>query len=204
MAKAESWSSERWLPIPGRVTVCRRNGCSEPAVDDIRRLCALHGQWQPKRLKHDDRPTDKQAKRAWFVEALTSPAWAVQAACRARPDLDFFPTGNSDGAASVQAQKAALAVCAVCPVQAECLEAGLHERHGIWGGTSERERVRLRRFREGHAAYVQKNPLASGLPTAISIFFRTERASLRGPLTSSTRLVACAPTALGLDRAHVP
>lgn len=39
--------------------------------------------------------------------------------------------------------------CAACEVRAECLEYALAvpERHGIWGGKSERERLRLRRHR---------------------------------------------------------
>lgn len=68
------------------------------------------------------------------------PAWPAQAACRGvDPDL-FFPDrgGNVD---------AALATCAGCPVRATCLADALlrGERHGIWGGTSERTRRVLRR-----------------------------------------------------------
>jgi len=44
----------------------------------------------------------------------------------------------------------ALALCASCPVRAECLELSLRQwhgagRYGIWGGTLERERRALRR-----------------------------------------------------------
>ena len=44
----------------------------------------------------------------------------------------------------------ALALCASCPVRAECLELSLRQWHGaghygIWGGTLERERRALRR-----------------------------------------------------------
>jgi len=38
-------------------------------------------------------------------------------------------------------------VCATCPVRAACLEDGLHEKFGIFGGLSERERRRVRRQR---------------------------------------------------------
>ena len=31
-----------------------------------------------------------------------------------------------------------------CPVLNECLARGLHERHGVWGGTTPQERERLR------------------------------------------------------------
>lgn len=70
--------------------------------------------------------------------------WKQQAACR---DLDtslFFPEseGGSDAAD-------AKAVCASCPVRQACLDFALLTRQhdGIWGGTTESERRRLRRRR---------------------------------------------------------
>ncbi len=71
--------------------------------------------------------------------AFTRPAWITQAACRGmNPDL-FFPDRGED---TTQAK----AVCAGCSVRAECLEAALMnmDKHGIFGGTSERERRRMR------------------------------------------------------------
>ena len=43
--------------------------------------------------------------------------------------------------------KAAKAICAVCPVTAECLEYALanNEHSGIWGGTSGKERRAMKR-----------------------------------------------------------
>ena len=38
----------------------------------------------------------------------------------------------------------ARAICSACLVQSECLEAGLGELEGLWGGTSPMERRRLR------------------------------------------------------------
>ena len=63
--------------------------------------------------------------------------WAAEAACRDMGPAVFFVERNSD----------AKAVCAGCPVQAECLAYALthNERHGVWGGTSERQRQKLRR-----------------------------------------------------------
>lgn len=68
--------------------------------------------------------------------------WKLQAACR---DLDtslFFPESESDAAD-------AKAVCAGCPVRQACLDFALLTRQhdGIWGGTTETERRRLRRRR---------------------------------------------------------
>lgn len=49
--------------------------------------------------------------------------------------------------------RSALEVCNVCPVQMECLNYALNHNlnHGIWGGASERERVRIRRGRKALA-----------------------------------------------------
>lgn len=64
--------------------------------------------------------------------------WETRAACRGLDTTLFFvDPGNP--------VDAACHVCATCPVQTECLAHALHnERHGIWGGTSEKQRRRLR------------------------------------------------------------
>ncbi len=38
----------------------------------------------------------------------------------------------------------AILICEGCPVRSECLEANIGERVGIWGGTTGRERKRIR------------------------------------------------------------
>jgi len=60
------------------------------------------------------------------------------------PDL-FFPIGTT-GPALAQIENAK-AVCRQCPAQAACLEFALstNQDTGIWGGTSEEERRKLRR-----------------------------------------------------------
>lgn len=66
--------------------------------------------------------------------------WYAHGACLGiDPDL-FHP----DRGGSVSESKA---VCATCPVRVECLHWALtsHQKFGIWGGTSERERRRIRR-----------------------------------------------------------
>lgn len=67
-------------------------------------------------------------------------SWTALAACRGMAPETFFP---GRGAPTREAK----AVCARCPVKADCLKAALEERErfGIWGGFSERERRRLRR-----------------------------------------------------------
>lgn len=68
--------------------------------------------------------------------------WQSDARCNdADPEIFFPERGGSS--------KAARAVCSQCDVRAECLEYALNnkEQFGIWGGTSERERRRLRKER---------------------------------------------------------
>ena len=64
--------------------------------------------------------------------------WMAQGNCVDRPPSFFFP---SDGVGVEVAKR----VCATCPVKQECLEYALRNRidHGVWGGTSERERRRI-------------------------------------------------------------
>jgi len=69
-----------------------------------------------------------------FDDFLTwiRPAWHRDAACKERPDVNFFPARGEDTAP-------AKAVCQSCLVQAECRTAAADELHGIWGGRSRRE-----------------------------------------------------------------
>lgn len=70
-------------------------------------------------------------------------SWMRHAACRrlSCPTWMFFPAPRD-----LVTRAAALAVCAQCPVAAECLAYALsvEEGGGIWGGTTEKERRRLR------------------------------------------------------------
>jgi WhiB family redox-sensing transcriptional regulator len=71
---------------------------------------------------------------------LALPAWHRYAACRGSGHAEFFPGRG----ASTEAAKA---VCVACPVRVECLEHALADPElvGVWGGTSDRERRRMRR-----------------------------------------------------------
>jgi WhiB family redox-sensing transcriptional regulator len=72
-------------------------------------------------------------------------SWRRYAVCRdTDPDL-FFPVGTT-GQALVQIDRAK-DVCQQCPVSQDCLEFALetNQDSGIWGGTSEEERRKLRR-----------------------------------------------------------
>jgi WhiB family redox-sensing transcriptional regulator len=71
--------------------------------------------------------------------------WTEQAACAEEDPELFFPV-SSQGPGAAQTQRAK-EVCARCPVQAQCLRWALDtdQMTGIWGGTSEKERVAIRR-----------------------------------------------------------
>lgn len=73
--------------------------------------------------------------------------WQAQALCAQTDPEAFFP----DKGGSTRAAKA---VCARCPVRAECLAFALEndERFGVWGGLSERERRQLRARQAGSGA----------------------------------------------------
>src|SRR3954452_7469417 len=71
--------------------------------------------------------------------------WRQYAACRdTDPDL-FFPVGTTGPA--IEQIDAAKAVCCACDVQSACLEFALatNQESGVWGGTSEEERRKLRK-----------------------------------------------------------
>jgi WhiB family redox-sensing transcriptional regulator len=71
--------------------------------------------------------------------------WREKALCRdTDPDL-FFPIGTTGPA--IEQIAAAKAVCMQCPAQPECLEFALatNQEAGVWGGTSEEERRKLRK-----------------------------------------------------------
>jgi len=81
-----------------------------------------------------------------------SPHWREHAACRhCNPDL-FFPAGTTG--AAVHEIAAAKAVCAECPVQSQCLRFARRtgQAYGIWGGTTEDERITMRRLSRRPAA----------------------------------------------------
>ena len=66
--------------------------------------------------------------------------WMTKGNCRNKPPEVFFP---SDGLGVEVAKK----ICETCNVKDLCLSHALNNRidHGVWGGTSERQRRRLRK-----------------------------------------------------------
>ena len=79
--------------------------------------------------------------------------WRDQAACRDTDPNLFFPAGSTGMA--LEQIEAAKAVCRTCRVQDACLRFAFetNQEAGIWGGTDEDERRRLRRsWRAGRQA----------------------------------------------------
>jgi WhiB family transcriptional regulator, redox-sensing transcriptional regulator len=66
------------------------------------------------------------------------------AGCRNMSSDTFFPDKGNN-----LLGRSAIETCNRCPVQMDCLEYAIQNNldHGIWGGTSERQRIRIRRAR---------------------------------------------------------
>jgi len=68
--------------------------------------------------------------------------WMETGNCREQPPATFFP---NDGVGVEVAKR----ICGTCPVAERCLDYALENRidHGVWGGTSERQRRRILKAR---------------------------------------------------------
>jgi WhiB family redox-sensing transcriptional regulator len=65
-------------------------------------------------------------------------SWMKSRACKGIDPHMFYSDLRSE-------QAKAQLICRDCPVRAECLQYALeHREHGVWGGTTERERRRIR------------------------------------------------------------
>ena len=83
----------------------------------------------------------------YYLDAAVEPAaapgdlcWQDAALCQQVGDAIFFPEKG-------ESSRPAKSVCRNCPVREPCLQYALEtdQRFGIWGGTSERQRRRLKR-----------------------------------------------------------
>lgn len=82
-----------------------------------------------------------------IVALVDRPGWQTRGACRGmNPEL-WFPEG--EGREWVGEIAVAQEICDSCPVRVECLNYALTEpsMDGIWGGTTIRDRERIRRHR---------------------------------------------------------
>jgi len=82
--------------------------------------------------------------RTHNVQLLQAEPWMADGACRNHPDAPWlwFPHQGGD-------TDTPKAICAGCPVRQQCLTYALdtNQTYGVWGGTSERERRRIRKQR---------------------------------------------------------
>ncbi|MFJ9703414.1 WhiB family transcriptional regulator [Streptomyces fradiae] len=91
--------------------------------------------------------------RQYIVRTVHAPStlpatadWRAEAACRDEDPELFFPIGTT-GAALLQIEEAKTICRRRCPVVEKCLRWALDhdEQHGVWGGTDETERRRMKR-----------------------------------------------------------
>ena len=71
--------------------------------------------------------------------------WQLQARCRGMDTADFFHPDAERGSSKRRRDAKAKAICADCPVIAQCRAHALqvHEPYGVWGGLTEDERSQL-------------------------------------------------------------
>ncbi|MFC8194314.1 WhiB family transcriptional regulator [Streptomyces sp. NPDC060006] len=84
------------------------------------------------------------AGRIWGedgTEVISETAWSERGLCRSAEPEELFVEGAAQNRAKI--------VCNGCVVRTECLAYALDNRieHGVWGGTTERERRALLRRR---------------------------------------------------------
>lgn len=89
---------------------------------------------------HLSRHHSEPAEVDIFALFAARPDWMADAACRGMDVTNWYPSrGDSHSGSTAEAR----AICARCPVRAECLNHALstpREHFGIWGGLSERQR----------------------------------------------------------------
>lgn len=79
----------------------------------------------------------------WANPPVDIPPWFVDAECLYADPEAFFPHKG-------QSAQPAVAVCNRCPIRERCLEFAVENEQdiGVWGGMSERQRIRYRKRRE--------------------------------------------------------
>jgi WhiB family transcriptional regulator, redox-sensing transcriptional regulator len=74
--------------------------------------------------------------------------WRSIGLCKGSDTMVFYPPSDDDSLA-----EEAKTICSLCAVRKPCLEFALstREKHGVWGGLTERERRRVLRQRRRSA-----------------------------------------------------
>ena len=68
-------------------------------------------------------------------------SWMDQASCKGMPVSIFYPEKDAGSKTKTNQAKQ---VCKNCPVKQECLEYGIAEVYGTWGGLAPRKRQKAR------------------------------------------------------------
>lgn len=133
-----SWNTRRRQPVrslelaPG-IWICRTAVWQHSSVFDTHSELPLH-------VELPDRD-ERQ---------LPYPEWHQWALCTGMPVSAFFGAATDERPTMKRSELAAARrVCAACEVKTECLQWALNpatlEKHGVWGGTSGRQRAEMRK-----------------------------------------------------------
>jgi WhiB family redox-sensing transcriptional regulator len=90
-------------------------------------------------------------ERSRTTKTVSGPAaqkWRSIGLCKGSDTMVFYPPSDDDTLA-----EEAKTICSMCAVRKPCLEFALNnrEKHGVWGGLTERERRRVLRQRRRSA-----------------------------------------------------
>lgn len=89
----------------------------------------------------DRQPARRSAAGERMVRTMNL-SWKQLGRCRGVDPEIFYPVNEDDATEAKE-------ICVLCPVREPCLEHALghREKHGVWGGLTERERRRVLRRR---------------------------------------------------------
>lgn len=76
----------------------------------------------------------------------SAPRWIEDARCRNELFPDAWFSDFSGNPEYDQTLKLAQEICVLCPVRWQCLDAGMEEEFGVWGGATEKARRKMRRL----------------------------------------------------------
>ena len=90
----------------------------------------------------------QRVRRPEEVTLQVTQSWRSAGRCRGSDPAIFYPPPEDE----ILAEEAKM-ICTTCPVRQPCLEHALstREKHGVWGGLTERERRRVLRQRRKSA-----------------------------------------------------
>jgi WhiB family redox-sensing transcriptional regulator len=148
----------------------------------------------PRPHEVDDARRDARLLRA-LRDGGQDPAWRTRGACQSVDPELFFPAPS-------ESPEPAVEMCHTCPVQGSCLAWALDvgDLHGVWGGTTARERRAMAVVWRGwhSTAGVASQAPAPGVPAADRL--RRDPALAPAPAAvAPAAAVAAAGTLLGAD-----